>query len=140
MSLVVVAALCERDGRVLVNRRPEGRPQAGFWELPGGKREAGEAPEAALARELKEELDVEAEDFQIEEVLFHSYAKETGGPKDVLILVYRCRLKGEPYAREVAEVRWAGPEELRSLPFLEADRLFVQKLAERLEARGTARV
>lgn len=133
MTLLVVAAQCEREGRVLVSRRPEGRALAGFWELPGGKREEGEAPEAALRRELEEELGVSAHDFQISAVLHHQYPRESGGPKEVLILVYRCALSGEPYAKDVAEVRWATPDELRSLRFLEADRDFVAALAERLE-------
>src|SRR5262245_61860088 len=134
MPVVVAAALCERGGRVLVTRRPEGRPRAGLWELPGGKLEPREAPERALARELLEELGVASRAFRIEAVLHHCYEKD--GPRDVLILVYRCEIEGEPQAREVAEVLWAGPEELRRLPFLEADQGFVAALAEKLERGG----
>ena len=57
--LVVACALVDADGRVLLAKRPEGKPLAGLWEFPGGKVEAGETPEAALIRELKEELDIE---------------------------------------------------------------------------------
>lgn len=131
-ALLVVAALIERDHKILVSRRPEGKALAGFWELPGGKREEGEAPEAALCRELQEELGVEAHDLKIEAVLHHSYPSPTGGPKDVIILVYRCQITGEPIAKEVAEVCWAGAKELRTLPFLEADKPFVEALAKRL--------
>jgi 8-oxo-dGTP diphosphatase len=131
--LLVVAALCERNRTILVSLRPEGKALAGFWELPGGKKEPLESPEEALQRELQEELGVASHGFSIEAVLHHCYEASTGGPREVLLLVYRCEIVGEPVAREVAEVRWADAASLRELPFLEADRDFVRQLADKLE-------
>lgn len=133
MTTLVVAALIERAGRILVSKRPEGKALAGQWELPGGKREPGEDPEHALARELREELGVEGRGFSIARVLFHSYPGPSGGPRDVLILVYRCAIEGEPQALDVAELCWAGPRELRSLPFVAADTDFLREIAAGLE-------
>ncbi len=124
-TLLVVAGALAREGRLLLARRPEGDPLSGFWELPGGKVEADETPEAALAREWSEELGVEAEATS-------PLAFASGAPngRHVTLLVYLVRLLGgEPSPLGVAEVRWATPEEAARLPLLPADRPIVERLA-----------
>lgn len=117
-TLLVVAGALVREGRVLLARRPEGGVLAGFWELPGGKVEAGETPEAALAREWREELGVDV-------VRSEPLAFESGSPdgRHVTLLAYLVRsLRGEPAPVGVAELRWVAPAEAAGLDLLPADR------------------
>lgn len=130
-TLLVVAGAFVRDGLLLLTRRPEGGPLAGFWELPGGKVEEDETPDAALEREWREELGVEVE--SCEPLTFVS-----GAPNGshVTLLVYLVRLlRGEPSPLGVAEVRWTTPEEASLLPLLPADRPIVERLAMGASAR-----
>jgi mutator protein MutT len=124
-TLLVVAGAVVRDGLLLLTRRPDGDPLAGFWELPGGKVEDGETPEEALEREWREELGVEVE--FAEPLTFVSGAPNG---RHVTLLVYLVRaLRGEPSPVGVAEVRWTTPEEAARLPLLPADRPVVERLA-----------
>jgi mutator protein MutT len=124
-TLLVVAGAFVRDGLLLLTRRPEGDPLAGFWELPGGKVEDGETPEEALAREWREEIGVEVE--ASEPLTFVSGAPNG---RHVTLLVYLVRvLRGEPRPLGVAEVRWTKPQEAARLPLLPADRPVVERLA-----------
>lgn len=128
MTLKVVAAIVVREGRVLLSRRPGGTHLAGLWEFPGGKVEAGEGEREALARELREELGVEAEIARSPEArITHRYPE-----KEVSIAFYRCRLRpgSHPRAIEVAEVRWVGGRALANLPMPEADRPVVAGLVD----------
>ena len=123
-TLLVVAGALVRDGRLLLTRRPEGDPLADFLELPGGKVEAGETPEAALAREWSEELGVHVEASE-------PWTFVSGAPngRHVTLLVYVVRrLRGEPSPLGVAEIRWTTPEEAARLPLLPADRPVVERL------------
>lgn len=122
-KLIVAALAVAEDGRILLTRRPEGKPLANFWELPGGKVEPGEPPVVALRRELQEELGCDATIGRIEDVLHHAY-----DGFEVVILVYRVTLLGEPRAVEVAEVRWVPPAALATLPILPADAPLVARL------------
>lgn len=126
--LVVVAGLVWLGPqRLLVQRRPPHASHgAGCLELPGGKVEPGEAPTAALVRELREELGVTAEVGRIWEVLFHPYPAF-----DLVMLVYRCRLPlGEvPTCREVADLTWRPPDRLGDLDVLPADAPLCARLA-----------
>lgn len=132
-TLLVVAGALERDGRLLLARRPEGDPLAGSWELPGGKVEADETPEAALAREWREELGVE-----VEAVSPLTFASGAPNGRHVTLLVFRVRLLGgEPSPVGVAEVRWTTPDEASGLPLLPADRPVVEGLAR--DGRGLFR-
>lgn len=114
---LVVAALVQRDdGAVLLSQRRADQGMPLKWELPGGKIEAGESPEAALRREIAEELGVEAEVGAIYDVVSHAYPEF-----DLLMLVYRCTLAAPPSAREVADVRFVPPPALLELDVLPAD-------------------
>jgi 8-oxo-dGTP diphosphatase len=116
---VVAAAVVLERGRVLLTQRKRGAHLAGAWELPGGKVEADEDPRDALARELREEIGVEARALDILEVTFHRYPE-----KSVLLLFYLAeRLSGspEPAPIDVAAVRWAAPDELDDSRFPPAD-------------------
>lgn len=113
----VVGAALVRGGRVLVARRGEGQAQALLWELPGGKVEAGESDEEALARELSEELGVRVEVGEhLGESVF-AYRSKT-----VRLVAYACTLtEGEPRPREHAELRWAAASDLPGLTWAPAD-------------------
>ena len=121
---LVVAGLVAREGRVLITQRRADQALPLQWEFPGGKVEPGEAPAAALARELMEEIGVTVEVGRIWDVLFHAYPAF-----DLVMLVYACRLvDGEPRAVEVADVAWVVPSELANWDILPADRPLVDRL------------
>lgn len=122
--LIVTAALLLNGSQILITKRPAHKQQGGFWEFPGGKLQSGETPQEALKRELKEELDLDAEIGQIFEVVYHRY---DWGP--VLILAYECRpLSGVIRNLEVADHRWVSSKELPNYDLLPADRPIVDKL------------
>lgn len=119
MLVVVAAALVDRDGRLLVQQRPEGRPMAGLWEFPGGKVEAGETPEEALIRELAEELAIDVDHACLAPACF---ASDTLGDRHLLLLLYVCRKwRGTPVARHASALRWVRPVELHGLDMPPAD-------------------
>jgi 8-oxo-dGTP diphosphatase len=121
---LVVAGLVVREGRVLISQRRADQSLPLQWELPGGKVEPGEAPVAAVARELREELGIEVAVGRIWDVLFHAYPAF-----DLVMLVYTCRLvAGEPRPVEVADLAWATPGELPGFDILPADRPLVDRL------------
>jgi 8-oxo-dGTP diphosphatase len=116
-TVLVVAAVCIQDGRVLLTQRPSGTHLAGAWEFPGGKLEAGESPEEALVRELREEIGVEAAVEDVLDVTFWRYPR-----KDVLLLFYRVRIvAGEVRNLGVAAHTWATCDQLDEYEFPPAD-------------------
>jgi mutator protein MutT len=121
--IVVLAAVVERDGRLLVTRRLEGTHLSGLWEFPGGKCEPGESHESCLQRELQEELGVAAD--VLEEIVSteHAYPERT-----VRLHFRRCELAAPPQPLLGQEMRWVTRDELRSLPLPEADRALVEAL------------
>ena len=126
LVLVVAAALIDARGRVLIAQRPEHKSMAGLWEFPGGKVEPGERPEAALVRELREELDVIIETDALAPRAFASHAY----PDFHLLmpLYVTRRWAGEPVAREHSALAWALPAELSRYPMPPADLPLIQSL------------
>ena len=117
--LVAAAALVDTDGRVLVQQRARA-PMAGLWEFPGGKLEPGEAPEAALVRELAEELGISTETSCLAPAAF---ASARIGERPLVLLLFVCRKwRGTPRALEAAALRWLRPVELHGLEMPPADR------------------
>ncbi len=121
MRLVLVAAvaLIDRDGRVLLTRRPEGKQMAGLWEFPGGKIEPGETPEAALIRELHEELGIDTWASCLAPLTFASHSYEDF---HLLMPLFACR-KWEGIARgkEGQALKWVPVNRLRDYPMPPAD-------------------
>lgn len=118
--IVVAAALVDRDGRLLVQRRPEGLSMAGLWEFPGGKLEPGETPEQALIRELEEELAIDVDHACLAPACF---ASEPLGDRHLLLLLYVCRKwRGTPVAQHASALRWVRPVELHGLAMPPADK------------------
>lgn len=135
--VLVAAAVILRRGRVLLSKRRRGTHLAGAWEFPGGKVEPGEDPRMALARELAEELGVAARVGDPIEVTFHAYPG-----KSVLLLFFKASLaKGSPPPRaiEVADVRWAAPEDLCDEAFPPADVGVLKKVRAILRAASRRR-
>jgi 8-oxo-dGTP diphosphatase len=121
---VVVGLIGDSNGRWLVNCRPPGAPLAGSWEFPGGKKEPGEAPLAALKRELDEELGIDVLEAEPVLVLEHDYPD-----KRVRLDVWHVlRYRGEATAREGQPLRWVTASECHELPFLPADWPIVERL------------
>ena len=117
---VVAAALVDLEGRVLLQQRPEGKSLAGLWEFPGGKIEPGETPEAALIRELEEELAIVVPHACLAPATF---ASAPLGERHLLLLLYITRKwTGVPRALEATALRWVRPNEMHALPMPPADR------------------
>jgi 8-oxo-dGTP diphosphatase len=120
LVLVAAVALIDRDGRVLIARRPEGKPMAGLWEFPGGKIEAGETPEAALIRELHEELGIETWESCLAPLSFASHSYDDF---HLLMPLFACRKwQGTPQPHEHSALRWIRPRDLAACPMPAADR------------------
>jgi 8-oxo-dGTP diphosphatase len=117
--LVSAVALIDADGRVLLAQRPEGKSMAGLWEFPGGKVEAGETPEAALIRELKEELGINTWQSCLAPLTFASHAYSDF---HLLMPLFACRKwQGTATPREGQTLAWVRPAALRDYPMPPAD-------------------
>jgi 8-oxo-dGTP diphosphatase len=125
MLLVSAVALIDRDGRVLLAQRPEGKTMAGLWEFPGGKIELGETPETALVRELDEELGINTAASCLAPLTFasHSYgASDNRAAFHLLMMLYVCRRwQGQPQPIEGGTLKWVRPQQLRDYPMPAAD-------------------
>ena len=119
----VVAAVIERDGKVLIARRRAGTHLAGLWEFPGGKREPGETLEEALGRELVEELATPGIVGELIETVKWSYPD-----KRVQLHFFRCNLKEEPRPLEGQEIAWVARADLPRYEFPAADAALIERL------------
>jgi len=127
---VVAVALVDADGRVLLAQRPEGKSMAGLWEFPGGKITAGETPEAALIRELHEELGIDVAQACLAPFTFASHRYEHF---HLLMPLYVCRRwKGTPVPREGQQLAWVRPAKLGEYPMPPADKPLVAMLQDLL--------
>ena len=126
--LVVACALVDVDGRVLLAQRPEGKKLAGMWEFPGGKVEDGERPEAALIRELDEELGITTWESCLAPLTFTSHAYDDF---HLLMPLFVCRrFEGRPQGREGQALKWVRPRDMRDLPMPPADEPLVATLID----------
>ena len=128
--LVAAAAIVDVDNRILITRRPPGRSMAGLWEFPGGKVEAGETPEAALIRELKEELGIDTSASCLAPLTFASHAY---ADFHLLMPLYVCRrYEGTAHGREGQALKWVKPKMLRDFPMPPADEPLIPYLMDLL--------
>lgn len=124
----VVAGFLKRDKKILVGQRPETHSLAGLWEFPGGKIEVDETPEQALARELREELGIEAEIGELKLACTHHY-----GDVGILILFFEVLFwKGEPRAKHHMMLEWIYPEELSQRKIPDANRRIIDRIYKAL--------
>ena len=130
LLLVAACALVDADGRVLIAQRPEGKSMAGLWEFPGGKIEPGEKPEAALIRELKEELGIDVKEACLAPLTFASHAYESF---HLLMPLFVCRRwDGQVRPREGQSIKWVRPRKLRDYPMPPADLPLIPMLIDLL--------
>jgi 8-oxo-dGTP diphosphatase len=123
---VVAAALVDGQGRVLLQQRPPGSAMAGLWEFPGGKVEAGEGLEAALVRELREELGIQVPPAALAPATFATADLDA---HRLLLLLYLCRAwEGEPRPLHATHLQWLSPRDMHVLPMPPADLPLVMAL------------
>ncbi|NVK45647.1 MAG: 8-oxo-dGTP diphosphatase MutT [Rhodobacteraceae bacterium] len=119
LLLVSAVALIDVEGRVLLAQRPEGKSMAGLWEFPGGKVEPGETPEAALVRELHEELGIETWNSCLAPLTFASHSYDDF---HLMMPLFACRKwNGVPTPREGQVLKWVKARDLREYPMPPAD-------------------
>ncbi len=129
LLLVVAAALIDTTGRVLITQRPAGKAMAGLWEFPGGKVEPGETPEAALVRELQEEIGV---DVPLDALVPMTFASHTYDTFHLLMPLYEVRTwSGTPVPREVAAVQFVATKDLNDFAMPAADAPLVAAIQQR---------
>ena len=130
LVLVVACALVDPDNRILIARRPAGRPMAGLWEFPGGKVENGESPEQAIIRELAEELNINVTEACLAPLTFASYDY---GTFHLLMPLFVCRRwTGLVQAREGQTLKWVRPSSLRDYSMPPADAPLIASLVDLL--------
>ncbi|MEA3002616.1 MAG: 8-oxo-dGTP diphosphatase [Sphingomonadales bacterium] len=129
MLTVVCAALIDGEGRVLLQQRAPGRAMAGLWEFPGGKVEPGERPEAALVRELEEELGIQVDPAQLAPAAFASADGPEASGRHMLLLLYLCRIwEGVPRPLDAVALKWLRPAEMDGAGMPPADIPLIARL------------
>ena len=130
LVLVVAAALVDVDGRVLLAQRPKGKQLEGLWEFPGGKVDAGERPEDALIRELREELGIAVKAACLAPLTFASHSYDDF---HLLMPLYVCR-KWEGFVRPLdgQALKWVRPKDMRAYPTPPADEPLIPHLVDLL--------
>lgn len=131
--LVVAAALINDEGQILVQCRPETGSMAGLWEFPGGKVETGETPEAALCRELAEELGVVINEAALAPLGFASAPLQNRHL--ILLLFAASEWLGEPEPLHASALQWVTPAQLSTLPMPPADAPLIPLIARLLSTR-----
>ena len=130
LVLVAACALVDGDGRVLLARRPEGKAMGGLWEFPGGKLGDGETPEAALVRELKEELAIDVAPSCLAPI---GFASHDSGDFHLLMPLFVCRKwSGRPQPVEAQALAWVRPRDFPSYEMPPADRPLAAQLRDLL--------
>lgn len=131
LLLVAACALIDPDGRILATERPPGKSFAGMWEFPGGKVEQGETPEAAIVRELREELGIEPCEQCLQPFSFASHAYDDF---NLLMPLYLCR-QWDGFARpcEGQKIKWVFPDRLSEMEWVPADVPLARELGDRLQ-------
>ncbi|NQZ13595.1 MAG: (deoxy)nucleoside triphosphate pyrophosphohydrolase [Alphaproteobacteria bacterium] len=132
LPIILVSAVCliDKEGRIFLAQRPEGKSMSGLWEFPGGKVDEGESPEFALCRELDEELGIDVRECCLTPIAFasHSYEKF-----HLLMPVYACRMwNGTPQSKEGQAFKWVQPKEMYDMPMPEADIPLIAQILDRL--------
>ena len=126
--LVSAVALIDKDGRILIAKRPDGKSMAGLWEFPGGKVELGETPEQALVRELSEELGITTWNSCLAPLTFSSHAYEDF---HLLMPLFVCRKwEGIVIPKEEQELKWVNSNELKNYPMPPADKPLIPILRD----------
>jgi 8-oxo-dGTP diphosphatase len=141
MISVVAVALNDAAHHILLQQRPEGGSMAGLWEFPGGKIEVGETPQAALVRELAEELGISVQETDLYPISFASEAlpakHSDAEVPHLLLLLFGCNTwAGKPEPLHAAELRWISLDQMRTLPMPPADVPLVEALELRLRAQS----
>lgn len=132
LPVLLVAAICliDRDGRILLTRRPAGKPMAGLWEFPGGKVMMGETPEFALCREMEEELGLQVRECCLTPLGFASHSYEDF---HLIMPLYVCRMwRGTPNPLEGQEMAWVKPNDLASYDMPPADVPLIHQILDRV--------
>ncbi|MFN3921646.1 MAG: (deoxy)nucleoside triphosphate pyrophosphohydrolase [Caldimicrobium sp.] len=123
MKKKVASAFIEKEGKVLLVKRPIFKKRGGLWEFPGGKIEKGETPEEAIIRELQEELGLIGEPENILAKIEHTYEDET-----IELFLIKVNIKNEPQLLEADDLIWIPFDEIQSLSLCPADRKLIETL------------
>lgn len=126
IMMLVCAAVIHDKGKILIAQRMENSHQGLKWEFPGGKVEEGESPEAAVIREIKEELNMDIKVTDVFDVVYHTY-----DDKSLVMVVYNCIYTGGSIEKiECNDYRWVNIEEMKNYEFANADKKVVTKLSK----------